>query len=70
MEDSLVGTTYIGEISENGRIKERMMKNVESKEIKEVWEAAHHTPALNVTQEIRKTLWPDDQKDLKIWSAH
>lgn len=27
-------------------------------------------PIVKCYQEIRKTLWPEDQKDLKIWSAH
>lgn len=44
-EDLVVGITYIEEVSENGRIKERMMKNVKRKEIKEVLEAAHNTPS-------------------------
>jgi len=56
MEDLPVGITYIGEVSENGRIKERTMKNVERKKIKEVREAAHNIPSLIVTQKIRKTL--------------
>lgn len=65
-EDLPVGITYIGEVSENGRIKERMTKNVERKEIKEVREAAHNTPSLNVTKRSER---PCDQKIRKTWRS-
>lgn len=55
-EDLPASTIYIGEVSENGKIEARMMKNVEWKEIKEVQEVAHKSLSLNVTQKIRKTL--------------
>lgn len=70
MEDLPAGTIYTGEVSENGKIEARMMKNVEWKEIKEVQEVAHKSLSLNVTQKIRKTLWPEGEKDLKIQSSH
>lgn len=56
----LTGWHYLHwRVSENGRIKERMTKNVERKEIKEVREAAHNTPSLNVTKRSER---PCDQK--------
>lgn len=55
-EDLLAGITYIGKVSENGKIEARMMKNLEWKEIKEVQEVAQKSPSLNVTQKIRRTL--------------
>lgn len=54
---SPAGTSYIGEVSENGQIEAGIMKNVEWKETKEVREVAHKSPSLNVTQKIRKTSW-------------
>lgn len=55
-EDLPASITYTGKLSKNGKIKARMMKNVEWKEIKEVREVAHKSPSLYVTQKIRKTL--------------
>lgn len=69
-EDLPAGITYIVEASENGKTDAGMMKNVEWKEIKEVQEVAHKSPSLNVTQNTRKTLWSEGEKDLKIQPAH